>query len=164
MWGATCLNTRPQYFYTFQSTHPVWGATAITLSGSSFSIISIHAPCVGCDALRYLQLLHLYHFNPRTLCGVRHTVVLISPPISDFNPRTLCGVRLIHYKKCKICWIFQSTHPVWGATKLYPRPQWNNQISIHAPCVGCDFSMRSSRRLSSDFNPRTLCGVRPTLT
>ena len=38
----------------FQSTHPVWGATACscTLPMGSYRI-SIHAPRVGCDPMKY---------------------------------------------------------------------------------------------------------------
>ena len=78
----------------FQSTHPVWGATANGDKDHRRQQISIHAPRVGCDV----------------------TFPMFAPSPSNFNPRTPCGVRLstpvIHYQQV----IFQSTHPVWGAT------------------------------------------------
>ena len=125
---------------------------------------------------------------------------------ADFNPRTPCGVRHQHYKLgMKIC-LFQSTHPVWGATFLKERrdigqvisihaprvgcdhdgssvdrkrvefqsthPVWGatgsqmsiyhqkRHISIHAPRVGCDIRFLPQLTVSSNFNPRTPCGVR----
>ena len=55
-----------------------------------------------------------------------------------FNPRTPCGVRRSCASASSSCGIFQSTHPVWGATT----PGCGNSraitISIHAPRVGCD--------------------------
>ena len=78
--------------------------------------ISIHAPHAGCD------------------CGnadaMRHDPY--------FNPRTPCGVRLGNADKFNMILLFQSTHPMRGATTGRDR--------------------RRSRRY--DFNPRTPCGVR----
>ena len=55
----------------FQSTHPVWDATAIALPPFDKPPISIHAPRMGCD----LYTRHLRHrfpyFNPRTPYGMR---------------------------------------------------------------------------------------------
>ena len=79
--------------------------------------------------------------------------------------------------------MFQSTHPVWGATsgrkaaldgihRFNPRTpcgvrpgvaQCHNtprQVSIHAPRVGCDTGQSSSAWIRTSFNPRTPCGVR----
>ena len=101
----------------FQSTHPVWGATPMTTTGATpawdfnprtpcgvrleslgagrgVRYISIHAPRVGCDNQHVHQAQMEQHFNPRTPCGVR-----------------LHGLRHRLTRK-----IFQSTHPVWGAT------------------------------------------------
>ena len=84
-----------------------------------------------------------------------------APKDPDFNPRTPCGVRR-SVIACRLDGIiFQSTHPVWGATiadtvgycfRFYfnPRtpcgvrhgraaaPRLEGCISIHAPRVGCD--------------------------
>ena len=79
--------------------------------------------------------------------------------------------------------IFQSTHPVRGATDVgtvepnykaisihAPRAGCDNYndgvtadkeiISIHAPRAGCDHTAGFKRFLQADFNPRTPCGVR----
>ena len=80
---------------TFQSTHPVWGATC---------------RCRGQAAGRH-------DFNPRTPCGVRRRSRrrwIVS--WTDFNPRTPCGVRRLNKVGYEARSQFQSTHPVWGAT------------------------------------------------
>ena len=55
-------------------------------------------------------------FNPRTPCGVRRRVGTGKAHGRYFNPRTPCGVR--HDESCDGAWllIFQSTHPLRGAT------------------------------------------------
>ena len=57
--------------------------------------------------------------------------------------------------------IFQSTHPLRGATKNSTHNDILQYISIHAPLAGCD--KLSTRRYGYvwNFNPRTPCGVRP---
>ena len=79
--------------------------------------------------------------------------------------------------------LFQSTHPLRGATLRRAAPRLAGQISIHAPLAGCDEIPCTGRleqgisihaplagcdlpffppvRRSTDFNPRTPCGVRP---
>ena len=48
-WGATFFNIVFCFLIRFQSTHPSWGATMIIINNINFSVISIHAPIVGCD-------------------------------------------------------------------------------------------------------------------
>ena len=102
---------------SFQSTHPVWGATF-----------------AGRGPGRRWR-----HFNPRTPCGVRPKAIehaLID--VQDFNPRTPCGVRQFLLSVVSHDTQFQSTHPVWGATRAEPQLTFTPAISIHAPRVGCD--------------------------
>ena len=101
---------------TFQSTHPSWGATPISVPIICINTISIHAPIVGCDSDIRSNHLHKYNFNPRTHRGVRRMAIL----------------------KSSIIWKFQSTHPSWGATKASLAFLVSSLISIHAPIVGCD--------------------------
>ena len=56
---------------TFQSTLPVWGATAYSITDSTPFQISIHAPRVGSDASPSHTKPFLDHFNPRSPCGER---------------------------------------------------------------------------------------------
>ena len=140
VWGATLMDQVRRLPDQFQSTHPVWGAT--------FCLLHV--------------VQNYKHFNPRTPCGVRHGLgqTALSRRF-DFNPRTPCGVRLdpgprgLKYRQ------FQSTHPVWGATRSGHRLIERCSISIHAPRVGCDRCHSWNWPVWSDFNPRTPCGVRP---
>ena len=40
-------------------------------------------------------------------------------------------------------WVFQSTHPVRGATVLINKPHQAINVSIHAPREGCDVKIRT---------------------
>ena len=146
---------------SFQSTLPVWGATALRAHRFRAVQISIHAPRVGSDR-RW----------PPSLCVLR-----------DFNPRSPCGERQGKRHPIKLYCVFQSTLPVWGATPLHrfwisfivisihaPRVgsdrmgglrYADRQISIHAPRVGSDMARLQSKRRKKYFNPRSPCGERP---
>ena len=109
--------------------------------------ISIHAPRVGCDLPCQKGIIPLWYFNPRTPCGVRHSgEKSASRAIRHFNPRTPCGVRRHEQASNDPTDEFQSTHPVWGATIDGFGLQRPEQISIHAPRVGCDQYGRLPRR------------------
>ena len=101
--------------------------------------ISIHAPLAGCDKSSIRNSPPYRDFNPRTPCGVRLFVLVVSldgegisihaplagcdrpgpeigMPLKDFNPRTPCGVRLPCRFLHPVLDGFQSTHPLRGAT------------------------------------------------
>ena len=79
----------------------------------------------------------------------------------NFNPRTPCGVRHIYTIPIHTVTIFQSTHPVRGATTTASRKSTRTRtISIHAPRAGCDAFFAALASEGGDFNPRTPCGVR----
>ena len=123
---------------TFQSTHPMRGATTMPLTIATAAS----------------------YFNPRTPCGVRRTRTFLPPRELYFNPRTPCGVRPFGGRYFLFTAIFQSTHPMRGATFArlkspsampfqsthpmrgatykgnYVRRTYH--ISIHAPHAGCD--------------------------
>ena len=101
----------------FQSTHPMRGATSLRFNCIPLCHISIHAPHAGCDDVRHQTPCHLPYFNPRTPCGVRLKAILVG-----IDPWV----------------IFQSTHPMRGAT---------NRIYVLLKSLPY-------------FNPRTPCGVR----
>ena len=61
--------------------------------------------------------------------------------LNDFNPRSPCGERLVKAGVLDRQKQFQSTLPVWGATKLMTSNVSGNYISIHAPRVGSDCMM-----------------------
>ena len=140
----------------FQSTHPVRGATPLAQAFLSVVQISIHAPREGCDLL-FQPSLHVLH-------------------ISIHAPREGCDVEVVD--QAGEGGIFQSTHPVRGATRSDRKPPSCYDISIHAPREGCDRSFYSNDLtkkgfqsthpvrgateiaafigdILSDFNPRT---------
>ena len=123
---------------TFQSTHPVWGAT--TSRSSS-------------------RCLCLY-FNPRTPCGVRLIGFISDKPFIAFQSTHpvwgATGLSLTSHFPT----LFQSTHPVWGATLVSRLIKIYEVISIHAPRVGCDDIFDAAIDAHGNFNPRTPCGVR----
>ena len=96
VWGATPgRRWKPPEPPRFQSTHPVWGATRPS----------------GAGGQRHAD------FNPRTPCGVRlekkvayKRLVLIS----IHAPRVGCDLHTFRSSLLPV--LFQSTHPVWGAT------------------------------------------------
>ena len=55
----------------FQSTPPVWGATALAAMDLAEYYISIHAPRVGGDSCRSTPFSSVADFNPRPPCGGR---------------------------------------------------------------------------------------------
>ena len=123
---------------TFQSTHPLRGATTVPRKALWVRLISIHAPLAGCDHSARLTGRQPNNFNPRTPCGVRLDSKFQRFVLSDFNPRTPCGVRPEYKKKTDDM----------------------GNISIHAPLAGCDGNKTTGRTGKKNFNPRTPCGVR----
>ena len=77
----------------FQSTLPVWGATAQSRKYRDNNRISIHAPRVGSDADLEAAYDSGHDFNPRSPCGERPPVHLECFADFYFNPRSPCGER-----------------------------------------------------------------------
>ena len=77
-----------------------------------------------------------------------------------FNPRTPCGVRRVLLRYLIVYNIFQSTHPLRGATGKFAFLRGSVYISIHAPLAGCDMAGVTYGAQKGHFNPRTPCGVR----
>ena len=107
---------------------------------TNHSKISIHAPRVGCDINDISKTTSNTNFNPRTPCGVR--------PWTDSLP--VSGQQ-----------IFQSTHPVWGATINRSTRRIRQRFQSTHPVWGATAMCIYSLIPSIDFNPRTPCGVRP---
>ena len=148
---------------TFQSTHPVRGATrSAWTERSRWRNISIHAPRAGCDCIHRRDRMRGSDFNPRTPCGVRLRFRRSLQARRYFNPRTPCGVRQLLSRQffsvskfqsthpvrgatssscgaAPVAGVFQSTHPVRGATRpSCAKTACACLISIHAPRAGCD--------------------------
>ena len=122
----------------FQSTRPVWGATTQGREPTATFDISIHTPRVGRDRGVLCSPIRLWNFNPHAPCGAR--------------PLPLKALQWID--------TFQSTRPVWGATRAFPRADQRRFISIHTPRVGRDRACGHSRSCARDFNPRAPRGAR----
>ena len=123
--------------------------------------ISIHAPLAGCDSPALRRRSPHTDFNPRTPCGVRHVLLQPSSGHKHFNPRTPCGVRLIIENSKLIIELFQSTHPLRGATpSAWPRYCSIRFQSTH-PLRGATLQQAPVDAVCHYFNPRTPCGVRP---
>ena len=153
------------------------------MTDDEFRYISIHAPHAGCDNETPRKAENCNDFNPRTPCGVRRAhecgtcwcrrisihaphagcdgaILSVRYSTSNFNPRTPCGVRQLRTQEKQRAGIFQSTHPMRGATKTFfigsgilsfqsthpmrgatqatIRLYRQVRISIHAPHAGCD--------------------------
>ena len=105
-------------------------------------VISIHAPLAGCD-LR------------GDAAGVAQGGISIHAPLAGCDPTTPAA----HVTTL----LFQSTHPLRGATVDLRISQRVLIISIHAPLAGCDPFPTPAFLCNFYFNPRTPCGVRPTV-
>ena len=123
----------------FQSTHSLRSATPTGDVPLRFEAVSIHALLAECDLEGESEPCHIFGFNPRTPCGVRHNAgglhmsifrvsihaLLAECDINDllqckgkrsFNPRTPCGVRLASLLYATTLSLFQSTHSLRSAT------------------------------------------------
>ena len=124
--------------FTFQSTHPVWGATKNIVIVFHATEISIPPSLVGCALHGIVGAISWKH-------------------ISIHAPRVGCDkLRGLSYNKCHI-----SIHaPRVGCDQGGAVMLDKQLISIHAPRVGCDVKYRVVFSPSGHFNPRTPCGVR----
>ena len=116
MWGATSLSLAWSGASGFQSTRPVWGATAPRIDGLIVYNVSIHAPRVGRDRWRYPE-------------G--------GAPDWFQSTRPVWGATKLN-EYIDTAKKFQSTRPVWGATIRQIRNVLQVVVSIHAPRVGRD--------------------------
>ena len=123
----------------FQSTHSLRSATLNVKCDGDGNYVSIHALLAECDLEGESEPCHIFGFNPRTPCGVRHNAgglhmsifrvsihaLLAECDINDllqckgkrsFNPRTPCGVRQARSHEEWRGYVFQSTHSLRSAT------------------------------------------------
>ena len=137
---------RPEGNYTrfptnaFQSTHPVWDATAVDNKSGRSRRISIHASRMGCDLPSPARR------PPRSVFQSTHPVwdatsFRLSPTgkikISIHASRMGCDVQ-----------IFRLSSSLW-------------LISIHASRMGCDHTIPIDTAHMTYFNPRIPYGMRP---
>ena len=123
----------------FQSTLPVWGATAVSGCFGQLLVISIHAPRVGSDMQVRPGAVHNgYYFNPRSPWGERPYDLLSSRRCTIFQSTLPVGGATIREVTNTAQSEFQSTLPVGGATDSNSDFTKSFTISIHAPRVGSD--------------------------
>ena len=123
----------------FQSTRPIWGAT----------VIAIHIRAYRRD------------FNPRAPYGARPGVVALpgdSKAISIHAPHM--GRDGAYEWKVGGMMPFQSTRPIWGATRIHRVHPAQRGISIHAPHMGRDTHCTPLCATGFYFNPRAPYGAR----
>ena len=154
---------------TFQSTHPLRGATkrqkGAYRHGRYFNprtpcgvrpraaarrglwlLISIHAPLAGCDVFDLdmpTDKPEISIHAPLAGCdGLRHAV---PAGRKYFNPRTPCGVRPPNTPLTNVQSEISIHAPLAGCDPARPpRCTPASFISIHAPLAGCDTSVCSS--------------------
>ena len=83
-------------------------------------VISIHAPHAGCDRRHVGDITKTYIISihaPHAGCDPRLRLSRAASP--HFNPRTPCGVRQDPTYNLAFSGLFQSTHPMRGATSFF---------------------------------------------
>ena len=125
---------------SFQSTHPVWGATGILHKHLVSASISIHAPRVGCDkTLAMMRWKRIKFQSTHPVWGatpVKRAEHAYDRLFQSTHP--VWGATTEELADAILAPVFQSTHPVWGATLGKIAVINKDGISIHAPRVGCD--------------------------
>ena len=131
----------------------MWGATLDALSNLNYMGISIHAPRVGSDVVKHHQ------------ADIRGTISIHAPRVGSDDCRATVGKKGLGFQSTLPVWgatrptescgstrAFQSTLPVWGATcnqaGMFKKLTF---ISIHAPRVGSDDLRVYIRRWVSRF-------------
>ena len=127
--------------YLFQSTHSLRSATGLLYHWRTIKTVSIHALLAECDLRHAVGLWFKAGFNPRTPCGVRQFTPMLNWPCSRF----------------------QSTHSLRSATFLSLFCGILQGVSIHALLAECDRLIDFTMVSMCGFNPRTPCGVRPSV-
>ena len=147
---------------SFQSTHPLRGATIEVLIIVALVDISIHAPLTGCDVHGLFRLglaLGISIHAPLTGCDtamwiyashhkrfqsthpLRGATAGFRPEISSTrfqSTHPLRGATRTSFTRVLSLASFQSTHPLRGATSGAGEWLYRQGISIHAPLAGCD--------------------------
>ncbi len=114
--GATLYIGGVTLLFTFQSTHPLRGATFVAYFAALCLLFQSTHPLRGatvCPTLQTTCILVSIH-APLARCDVRSSTLLCKD--GCFNPRTPCEVRLTTVYKTQEMKLFQSTHPLRGAT------------------------------------------------
>ncbi len=114
------------------------GATIALAQRKQAEAISIHAPLAGCDLRKPQPRKPQPNFNPRTPCGVRRVRCSATRRRTIFQSTHPLRGATPSEELQTLPTAFQSTHPLRGATKSEPNTFTWGVISIHAPLAGCD--------------------------
>ena len=168
--GATRSWSWSRRATSFQSTHPLRGATARRICYAKIYQISIHAPLAGCDqhgqhpgdGARQISI-----HAPLAGCDIVLSVSFFLCRISIHAPLAGCDIFGAPLRRGSHS--FQSTHPLRGATADDLARIRDIIISIHAPLAGCDQRIRVrglDRAVISIHAPLAGCdsGGRPQTT
>ena len=148
----------------FLSTLSLRRATAVTSVARVATTvqISIHALLAESDRLWTILYSCPGNFYPRSPCGERHLVDLVSIVTNkDFYPRSPCGERLIVKIRGSVRPDI-SIHALLAESDLSKRdiPLLVTMISIHALLAESDIHHKTRRQFASHFYPRSPCGER----
>ena len=124
--------------------------------------ISIHAPRAGCDDSFDVLLTTSRNFNPRTPCGVRLLAAWRRRRGSLFqSTHPVRGATAAISTQSPRRTRFQSTHPVRGATASMPSLSSSTvRFQSTHPVRGATRGGNYCPNCGANFNPRTPCGVR----
>ncbi len=158
--GATLMTMQDQNTPTFQFTHPVRGATAGAEQQDAIFRVSIHAPRAGCDSARSIgsPKTSTFQFTHPVRGATLISPLLVNCSMFQFTHPVRGATVIKRYVRIGIR--FQFTHPVRGATRCNQRVLSLRSVSIHAPRAGCDRMHLEVYEPFQCFNSRTPCGVR----
>ena len=123
--------------------------------------ISIHAPRMGSDLVVCgCQCGLLMNFNPRSPDGERHCYSESPSSMCNFNPRSPDGERLQSNRIVGVPHYFNPRSPDGERQTLRADTDYSNNISIHAPRMGSDRTIRTTIFNTTYFNPRSPDGER----
>ena len=121
MWGATQLSRQIiQLNLSFNSRTPCGVRRLSNIIRHQGGAVSIHAPRVGCDAIRGRELIGILNVSihaPRVGCDLLGHRLPAQRLVSIHAPRVGCDLIADGTIDQRV--LFQFTHPVWGATEQY---------------------------------------------
>ena len=138
MWGATIDRKLRSSAQEFQSTLPVWGATARSANVERTCDFNPRSPCGERPSFPSPASLSIRFQSTLPVWGATQVRGQRVRASGYFNPRSPCGERPLAAELLAKEGIFQSTLPVWGATVAPGAFSDTLGISIHAPRVGSD--------------------------
>ena len=139
---------------------PLAGCDPPGFPGQAVGEISIHAPLAGCDGSLPFPLPSAPDFNPRTPCGVRLRRATTFTSTQEFQSTHPLRGATGFYNRVPAPRRFQSTHPLRGATRNTSAQAVNFAFQSTHPLRGATQATTPAIGRSTDFNPRTPCGVR----